>query len=177
MFLPKLHCGKLLGPAFHGTPVEKTRRPARQKLPLNCQSVENLRPNASFSRLALRNPVLQRVGLGNRRDHLRCRAFCRDLARMLPQFRKRHTANSIRNQNSESQRRQRRTDQHQHIHCILHLPECSLGFPRAPHRSKLDALSRRSSSFLHYSFVTELRHVDPLFCCRIRYESIDLPEF
>ena len=105
-----------------------------------------LHPHASLLPLALRRDVLQGVRLGNGGDNLRRRALFRDLARMLPQFRKRHAANSVRNQNSESQRRQRRTYQHQHIHCILHIPNTLLGLAEGPSPFRLDAPTRRSDT-------------------------------
>ncbi len=52
----------------------------------------------------------QRVGLGNRRNHLRLRALGRKVPRMLPQFRKCCAANSVSDQNSESERGERRAD-------------------------------------------------------------------
>lgn len=174
-----LFCALSLCAPRPGCPVRlwKTHLSRSSEMPLKCQAVEKSAHKRAFSKARAPRSVLQRIRLGNGRDNLRCRALRRNLARMLPQFRKRHAANAISHQNSESQRRQRRTDQHQHIHCILHIPNIRLGFAEGPSPFGLDALMRRPPLFLPLSFVTELSHVDPLFCCRLRYESIQLPEF
>jgi hypothetical protein len=121
----------------------KTRLTCSFKNSFDDQAVENFTRERTIPDARLPRSVLQRIRLGNGGYDLRRRALRRYLAGMLPQFRERHPANSIRNQNSESQRRQRRTYQHQHIHCILHIPNTLLGFPEGPSRFGLDAQTRR----------------------------------
>ena len=141
--LTKTSLWKAFGPSLSTGRLWKTRPSSASETPAQLSICGKLSPNASFSRSHSATLSYNESGWETGGTICAVARCCRDLARMLPQLRKRHTANSVRNQNSESQRRQRRTDQHQHIHCILHFLNALPGFPRAPHRSKLDALSRR----------------------------------
>ena len=91
------------------------------------------------------------LGLGNG-----CRlpfgAFGGHHARVLPQPCKRQPAHSVRQQHSKSQRRSRRANQHQHIHCIQHAKKLSnsisgLSRPSDPAPSKKSRDPVCSSSY------------------------------
>jgi hypothetical protein len=139
----ELHGEGFSAQTFNGTPVENTSVERVRKPTQFVWLWKTSRTRMPFLQARLPRSLLQRIRLGNGGDNLRRRALRRNLARMLPQFGKRHTAYSVRNQNSESQRRQRRTYQHQHIRCILHIPNALLGFAEGPSRVGLDAPTRR----------------------------------
>lgn len=90
-------------------------------------------------------PCLQRIGLGNRGSNLRLRALRRQLPSVLKQLAEYNPASSIRQQNTQSERRERRANQHEHIHCILHIRNTLPDFGRGSLTTGLDAPMRLAS--------------------------------
>jgi hypothetical protein len=65
--------------------------------------------------------ISERIRLRDCSTNLRLRALRGHFAGVPKQLAKYGPASSIRQQNTQSEGRERRANQHQHIHCILHI--------------------------------------------------------
>ena len=177
MFLPKTSLWKAFGPSLSTGRLWKTRPSSASETPAQLSICGKLSPNASFSRSHSATLSYNESGWETggticavARSAATWPACCRNFANAI-----RQTPYATRTPKASDASAAQINISIFTASCIFRmLPRVSEG----PSPVEIKMRSRADSIlFPSYSFVTELRHVDPLFCCRIRYESVDLPEF